>query len=255
MRWAEFQKAFSMVLWISPHVLLAVLAVIFYRRCLHREFPVFFVYVLYEIAVFLVLIMLYYSSGVNAEQYAYACSATQLFSIALRFGIIEELSKDLLCESRFLTNITRRSLFFFKVLLLITCGLIAVYVPVGNSIKLISSISAVNRGAAMIQCALLLYLLFLSHFLGLSWRRLSFGIALGLGILTSIDLAVYAVRPSVSNVLWMRLVNLLTTGTYLICVLTWIGYLLAPEPGTAVNIVSRDEVETWNRELQHLLRH
>jgi hypothetical protein len=51
------------------------------------------------------------------------------------------------------------------------------------------------------------------------------------------------------------ILNLLMTGTYLVCVLIWIGYSLAPELELAsLTIVSHDEVENWNTELQHLLR-
>jgi len=48
---------------------------------------------------------------------------------------------------------------------------------------------------------------------------------------------------------------LLTTGTYLACVSIWTGYLLTPEPEpVSLAVVPHDEVETWNTELQHLLR-
>ena len=107
----------------------------------------------------------------------------------------------------------------------------------------------------MVQCGLLLSLLLFSRFLGLSWRRPAFGITLGLGILTSVDLAVYAVRAGFAPGVGAEFLNFLTTGTYLVCVLIWIGYLLAPEhQPVSLTAVSRDEVETWNTELQHLLR-
>ena len=49
--------------------------------------------------------------------------------------------------------------------------------------------------------------------------------------------------------------DVLITGTYLVCVLVWIGYSLVPEikPGS-IAVLPRVEVETWNTELQHLLR-
>ncbi len=63
-------------LWISPHVLLGVLAVILCKRRLYREFPCFFAYVLYKIAEFILLFTLYSVQGVTGKQYAYAFSAT-----------------------------------------------------------------------------------------------------------------------------------------------------------------------------------
>jgi hypothetical protein len=109
----------------------------------------------------------------------------------------------------------------------------------------------------MVQSGLLLSLLLFFRFLGLSWRRRAFGIMLGLGILSSVDLAVYALRAEFTTELWTGFVNFLTTGTYLVCVLIWIGYLLAAElkPVSLTAVPDDDEVETWNRELQHLRRH
>jgi hypothetical protein len=222
---------------------------------LYREFPVFFAYVFYEIAEFILLFALYSIPGAG-KQYAYAYCATLLLSVALRFGVIDEVSKDLFRESQFLKVSARRSLRCVTGLLLVMGVLLAVYAPGENSAKWIAGVSVVNRGAAMVQCGLLLSLLLFSRFLGLSWRRPAFGIALGLGVLTSVDLAMFALRTAFASWVAVEFFNLLITGAYLVCVSIWIGYLLAPELEPAsLTVVSRDEVETWNRELQHFLKH
>ncbi len=252
----NWHKTLSLFLLISPHVLLGVLAVILYKRRLYREFPCFFAYVLYEIAKFIPLFALYSVEGTTGKPYAYAFSATLMISIALRFGVIDEVSKDLFRESQFLKVSARRSLQCVTGLLLVIGILFAVYAPGDNSVKWYAGVFVVNRGAAMVQCGLLLALLLFSRFLGLSWRRPAFGIALGLGILTSVDLATHAVRVEFASAAAAEYLNLLVTGTYFVCVSIWTGYLLAPElEPTSVAVVSRDEVETWNTELQRLVRH
>ena len=252
----NWHKALLLFLWISPHVLLGVLAVILYKRRLYREFPCFFAYVLYEIAEFILVFTLYSVQGTAGKQYAYAYSATLLLSIALRFGVIDEVSKDLFRESQFLKVSARRSLQGVTGLLLVMGVLLAVYAPGDNSARWYAGIFVVNRGAAMVQSGLLLALLLFSRFLGLSWRCPAFGIALGLGILTSADLAMFALRAAFTTEAAVEFLNLLIPCTYLVCVLIWIGYSLAPELEPAsLTVVSRDEVETWNRELQRLVRH
>ena len=252
----NWHKVLSLFLWITPHVLLGVLAVVLCKRRLYREFPVFFAYVFYEIAEFILLFALYSVQGVTGKQYAYAYCVTLLLSIVLRFGVIDEVCKDLFRESQFLKVSARRSLRCVTGLLLVMCVLLAVYAPGKNSTKWIAGVSVVNRGAAMVQCGLLLSLLLFSRFLGLSWRRPAFGIALGLGVLTSVDLAMFALRTAFASWVAVEFFNLLITGAYLVCVSIWIGYLLAPELEPAsLTVVPHDEVETWNRELQHLLRH
>jgi len=252
----NWHRALSLFLLISPHVLLGVLAVILYKRRLYREFPCFFAYVLYEIAKFIPLFALYALQGTGGKQYAYAYSATLLISIVLRFGVIAEISRNLFRESQFLKVAARRSLQCVTGLLFVVGVLLAVYAPGGNSAKWYAGIFVVNRGAAMVQSGLLLSLLLFSRFLGLSWRRSAFGIALGLAVLTSLDLAMFALRAAFTSEAAANFLDLLITGTYLVCVLIWIGYLLVPEVEPAsVTVVPHDEVETWNREFQQFLRH
>jgi hypothetical protein len=251
----NWHRLLSLSLLISPHVLLGILAVVLYKRRLYREFPTFFAYVLYEIAKFIPLFALY-SIPSAGMQYAYAFSATLLISVVLRFGVIDEVSKDLFRESHILRVTGRRSLQVVTGLLLVIGVVLAVYAPGSTSVRWFAGVLAVNRGVAMVQCGLLLSLLLFSCFLGLSWRRPAFGITLGLGVLTSVDLATYALRAEFTSRIGEEFLNLLTTGTYLICVLLWIGYLLAPEfEPASPTVVSRDEVETWNQELQHFLKH
>lgn len=254
-------KALLLFLWITPHLLLGVVGVVLCKRRLYRKFPCFFAYVLYEIAQFIVLFALYSVFGVSSEQYAYAYCATLLLSIALRFGVIDEVSKDLFHESQFLKVTARRLLQGVTVLLLVVAVLLAVYAPGDNRFGFVGGILVVNRGAAMVQIGLLLYLLIFSSFSSLSWRRPAFGIALGVAILTSVDLAIYALRAVFASVAGQAILSLLTTGISFVCVSVWIGYLRAPEvePASLVvfphgAVIPHDEVEAWNRELQHLLR-
>jgi hypothetical protein len=251
----NWHKLLFFFLWVAPHVLLAVVAVVGWKRRLYQEFPCFFAFVLYEIAEFVLLFSLRFVHSVNAEQYAYIFSATLLLSVALRLGVIDEVSKDLFRKSDFLKVSARRLLQGAAVFLLGIGFLLAVYAPGNNSAKWHAGIFVINRGAAIVQCGLLLSLLLFSHLMGLSWRRPAFGIALGLGILTSVDLATSALRAEFTTEAMREYLNLLLTGASFICVSLWLRYLVAPEPKSApAIIVPHNEVEIWNRELQHFLK-
>lgn len=249
-------KALSLFLWITPGVLLGALAVILYKRRLYREFPFFFAYALYEMAGIVLLFVLYSVVGLASKQYAYAFSAQLVLSVALRFGVIDEVSRDLFREFQFLKTTARRSLQGVTSVLVVIAILLAVYAPGDSSVKWHAGVSVVNRGAAMVQCGLLLSLLLFSRFVGVSWRRPAFGIALGLALLTSVDLAASALRMEFSSDVSRAILNLVVTGASLVCVSIWIRYTVAPEHEPAsVTVVSRDEAETWNRELRQWLSH
>lgn len=249
MHWPQL---LSFSLWIAPHALLIIVVIFACRRRLYLDFPIFFSYAIYEIVQFLFLFaMAHFARG----QYVYAFSVTLLVSIALRFGVIEEVSKDLFREYRLLNVVTRRSLQWTKGLLALIGIVCAVYAPGANTFRLIGGLTVVNRGVAIIQCGLLVFLLCFSRLLGLSWRGYAFGIAFGLGILSSVDLATSAIRAELTGESWGQLLNLVTMGAYLVCVSVWLRYLLAPERKPALlPDVPHDEVENWSKELQQLLR-
>ncbi|MGA3088941.1 MAG: hypothetical protein ABSD75_10030 [Terriglobales bacterium] len=258
----NWHQLLTLFLWTAPHAFLGVLVVVFYKRRLYREFPCFFAYVLYEMAEFILLsVLLIARQRVTDEQYMYAYYATLMVSVALRFGVIDEVAGHLFRESPFLKVAARRALQLITVLLLAIGVVLAVYAPGDNSIRWVAGMSVINRGAAMIQSGLLLCLLLSSRYLGLSWRRPALGITLGLGILTSVDLAIYAVRAGLSSNAWGLYLDLLRTSTYFVCISIWIGGFLAPEPEPASiaviphDVIPHDEVETWNKEFRHLLRH
>ena len=242
-------------LWISPHLLLTVVAILIYKRGLYREFPFFLLYALYEIVTFALLCGLNYLPSITAKQYTYTFMATLALSIALRFGVIKEVSEDLFREHPVLKETARQSLRWSKALLALIGIACAAYAPGEDGVRLIDGLAVISRGVALIQSGLLVFLLGFARFFGLSWRGYAFGITLGLGVLSSVDLATSAIRAQGVGEEWARTLNLFTTGSYLICALIWLGYILAPErkPSVVAN-VSGEAVEDWNRELQRLLR-
>ena len=248
-------------LWIAPQILNGVLAVILCKRRLYREFPCFLACLLFGIADFIVLFPLhllakYSVAGVTWNHYGYAYYATILFGMALRFGMIDEVSRDLFRDSQFLKVPARRLLLGATGLLLGIGILFAIYAPGENSIWWAAGAATIYRGAAVVQSGLLLAVFLLSRFLGLTWRRPAFGIALGLGIISTVDLATSAIRAELTNlVVAVRCCNLLTMSTYLVCVSLWIKYLRAPELSPAsLTVIPHEDVEIWNKELQEFLR-
>jgi hypothetical protein len=264
----NWHRLLFLFLWISPQVLRGVLVAVICKRRLYREFPCFLAFVAYQIAQFMVLFTLYWFAlrsvaGVTANTYAYAWCATLPFDIALRFGVIDEVCKDLFRESQSLKVAARRLLLCVTGFLLGVGVLLAVYAPGDMSVRWVAGVLDVNRGAAMVQSGLLLSLLLFSRFLGVTWRRQSFGIALGLAVLTSANFAIYALRAEFTGTAAAIFLNLLLVGTDFASVSIWIAYSWAPasitggpdDTGGPHDMgVPPDEVDTWNTELGHLLR-
>ena len=79
------------VLWCAHPVLQAILAAVMFRRKLHRVFPVFFAYLVAEIAIFVVLFPL---RGGSYKLFFYTYWATSALAVVLGFKVIHEIFLD-----------------------------------------------------------------------------------------------------------------------------------------------------------------
>lgn len=242
-------------LWVAPHVVQGIIVFAMLRRRLHRSFPMFFLYTLFEILQFGVLFAISRSNIQFGGGYVYAYSVGLALSTAIRFSVVYELFGHFFRRYPALDE-TGRLLFQGTtiVLLLVALGL-AVSAPGNSAGILLKATYALDRTASVLQCGLLISLFLFSRYFALSWRSHAFGIALGLGIFASVELA--------SSAVWLRLgafgnatVNLATMAVYNCCVLIWMLYLLAPErvPQSPLKALPEYDLEIWNQELRRLLQ-
>src|SRR5271167_4649977 len=242
-------------LWVAPKVLLAVLAWLMFRRSLHRQFPMFFLYTAFEILQFGVLFPISQSHAHFGGGYERVFSAGIAVSSALRFGVIYEVFRQLFRNYPALAE-TGRMFFQGVTIFLLLAGIgLAVLMPAKSINLLMLATQTLDRTVSLLQCGLLLSLFIFSRYFALSLRSQAFGIALGLGTYASVQLATSAVLlyvGSTSN----PFPNFLTMATYHCCVLIWMFYLLQPERTAylAWRELPSNDLEIWNQELQRLLQ-
>jgi hypothetical protein len=222
---ANIQQA----LWMSHPVLELSLAGILFWRQLHRTFPVFFSYIVFQVVNFLILFPIYqWGSSVNASDRAIAAYfdaywISSAISLAIGFKVIHEIFLDVL---RPYPNLKDLGTLLFKwaalVMLLVAMVVTAASQPGGE--PLTQAILIVQRCVRVIQCGLILFLMFFSRHMGVSRRQLSFGIALGFGSFAGVELVGLALVSS--GQIHHPTVNLIITPTYTLVILIWIGYAL-----------------------------
>jgi hypothetical protein len=241
-------------LWVAPHALQGILLFAMVRRRLDRQFPMFFLYTAFEVLQFVVLFTTSRSHLQFGEVYVRVYSVGLALSTAIRFGVIYELFKHFFHRYPALDGAGQVLFRGATILLLLVAVGLAVSAPGSSATLMLTATYALDRTVSILQCGLLISLFLFSRYFLLSWRSHAFGIALGLGIFATVELAASAV--------WLHLgafgnpvVNLLTMATYTGCVLTWIFYLVGQErePQYSVKALPDYDLEIWNRELQRLL--
>jgi hypothetical protein len=241
-------------LWIAPHVLQGVILIVMVRRGLYRQFPMFLLYIGFEIWQFGVLLTTSLSSLHFGGGYFHLYSVGLVLSAAIRFAVIRELFGQLLAPYPALTGPGRSLLRGVTTVLLLVALALAASAP-GNRADLLLNVTyALDRVASILQSGLLVSLFVFSRYFALSWRNQAFGIALGLGILSSVELAMSAVR--LYGVISGTVFDFAVMGTYHCCVVIWIFYFALPERvrPQALHPLPEHNLEIWNQELQRLLQ-
>src|SRR5580704_2233523 len=224
-------------LWIGHPVLELALAGVMFWRKLHRAFPVFFAYMVFQVANFLILFPIYhYEHGI----YFYAYWISAAISLAIGFKIIHEIFLDVL---RPYPNLKDLGTLLFKWAWLVMLLVAIVVTAASHSVPeplLGQAVIIGQRCVRVIQCGLIMFLLFFSRYLGVSRKQFSFGIALGFGSFATVELVGLALISG--GQAQHNTVSLVNTLAYTLSILTWLGYAalnMTSEESSATRLMSQ----------------
>jgi hypothetical protein len=210
----------QLALWIAHPVLELSLAGVMFWRKLHRTFPIFFAYIVFQVVNFLILFPIYRSGNIMAYFYAYWISAA--VSLAIGFKVIHEIFLDVFRPYHTLKDLGTVLFKWAALVMLLVAMVVTAASPGGADTPLAQAVIIGQRCVRVIQCGLILFLLVFSKYLGVSWRQHSFGIALGLGGYATVDLVGLALFSG--GQIHPPTVSLVNTTAYSLAILTWILY-------------------------------
>lgn len=240
-------------LWIAPHVLQILVVVAMVRRGLAREFPVFLAYTVFQVLEEGTLFMLDHSAAVSGYQYWCAYSVGMAIDATLRFAVIFEVFRSVFQNYPGLRHLCRLVFRGAIVVLLFAAVVVAARAPEIGLSAFLSRIHIMGLSVSVMQSGLLILLVGFSICFGLSWRSLAYGIAVGLGIFSTVYLATEAMRVWTGPVAGYAY-DFVIMASYHCSVLVWLVYVLAPETACrTVEELPQNSLEQWNAELQRLL--
>lgn len=238
--------------WIAPHVLQIVILILLFRRGFYRKFPIFTVYTAFAICAYFALLILSKSSARSSyfEWYSFITG----MSTALFFGIICEIFSHVFANYVALRKVHRPLFRWTTVAFLAMALSFAVYTHRSDVDPTWFTYLVLDRSGDIVLCGLILALFLFSTFLGLSWNRRVYGIALGLGIACSVDLAITAIQSQLGSS-WAVPLEIIDMAAYHWCVVIWLFYLLVPErrPAHGTENLLESDLDVWNQELERLI--
>jgi hypothetical protein len=242
-------------LWVAPSFLLAALALEMWRRGLHRDFPGFFSYAIFEAAGTGALYAIDVTPWFSDATYWRSYLGFLIIEMFIKFVVIGELFTCLLRPYPSLGRLGKMLISGVGVVLVFTGMIVAARADTTNS-WLISATRILGRSGSIIQCGLILFLFAFAARFHLTWKRSALGIALGFGIVASVYLAYWALTAGWFLGVKSYLLDFLVMGTYHLCVLIWCYYLLVPHKSaiTSAAALPENNLAAWNRELERLLQ-
>jgi hypothetical protein len=244
-------KIAESLLWCAHPLLQAVVAGVMYWRRLHKTFPIFFAYIVAQIAIFMVVFPL--QKWGDYSVYFYTYWATNALSVVLGFKVIHEIFLDVFRPYHTLRDLGTVLFRWAGLVMLMVAMVVAASTTGGAEDPFINGIMTLQRSVRVVQVGLVLFLLVFSAYLGITWKQKSFGIALGFGGFAGVELGLIAWNWWGANVHHQTLSTLMNLSAYDASILVWIGYAFArsPERTPAINSAQTRRWEESLTEIQY----
>ena len=238
-------------LWITPALLMAVLAVVMMRKGFRRELPAFFAYAVFTAVRAPILLYVFRQ---HWEIYWYFYSIADGISAGLGFAAIYEVFRRLFQGNATAYRLGTRAFQWTTASFVLLGVLLAALEPPQDTNRLFVAVLALTQGVRLVQCGLVLFLFIFSFFFGLPLRNRFFGIAAGFGLFAGVQLATAAMFAHLGMVTY-KTVFWINMASYNCAVLVWVGYVLAPQRvEVAAPAPVHAEVKSWNQALLQLLQ-
>jgi len=239
-------------LWIALPLLQSAIVHRIWVRRLHREYPLFFAYTITHLIRFAVLFYCYHLD--TRELYRETYISLEMLNAVLKFGVICELFFHVFQQYEGIRGLGSTLLRWASIILVLLAVIVAASSPGIDSDKFLAGFYAMERSVEIVQGGLLFLLFVLSFSLGLRWKRDAWGIALGFGVVTSVDLAAFTLRAQF-GVLGQDILSLISNAAYDCTVIIWLFTLYAQKAEHHFeHRIRRWDVDSWNRALLDLLR-
>ncbi len=230
-------------LWLAHPVLQVGIAAVMVHRSLHRKFKFFFGYILTQIVTFAVVFPAMWHHY-SAAFYLYWL--LDGLSVAFGFGVIHEVFVDVF---RFFHTLRDLGTVLFKwagLVMLLVAGVVSVSTNSSEIAPWMQAIITSQRCVRIIQIGMVMFLIFFAHYVGVSRRQHSFGVALGFGSFAVVELLL--ICSYVGNHLGGTWVNILNMAAYNGSLLVWLGYVAVTRPARDAS-TSLLQPQRWEQSL------
>src|SRR5215467_5438114 len=245
---SDKMKLFYYALWVMHPILQVGIVAFMIRRGLLRPFKFFFAYILTQILTFCVVFPAYFWRSYDAFFYLYwACNA---ISVTFGFLVIHEIFVDVFKVFHTLRDLGTVLFKWAGLVMLLVAGVVSVSTNSSQVPPWMQAIVTSQRCVRIIQVGMVMFLLFFAHYVGVSRRQHSFGIALGFGSFAVIELILISswVGKHLVGGPWMSIFNMTA---YNCSLFLWLGYVAVKRPARDISR-SLLQPQRWEQSLSDI---
>src|SRR3974390_218743 len=211
------------IIWWGTPVLMLLIVVAMYHRRLHREFAVFFNYVIFQIISFVVEYPLF-----GRPSYFYVSWTLTALSIAVSFGVLLEIFKEAFRPYEALRDLSIILFRWCALVVLLVSAMWALTSWNGSQVdNILSVILLVDRSVRLMQCGLVFFMLLFSEYLVISRRNAVFGISVGFGFYAAVKMLVLTAANH-QTLFTKSVLGRISSIAYLVSMLIWLVYSVMP---------------------------
>ena len=225
-----------------------MVAVVLWRRKLHKQFPVFFLFLLAQIANF-AIVFPFWLAGIDKVYFAFFWLG-EAVNAFLGFKVIHEIFLDVFRPYHTLKDLGTL-LFKWAGIVMLLVSVVVAFSNASDQSPVFQALTTLQRSVRVVQFGLILFLLLFSRFLGVSRKQVSFGISLGFGFLAGVELVLMALNAG--GFVTQKNLNLINMAAYILAIFVWITYSLSSK-AVRVTAVNRLQTERWEQGLADLQR-
>jgi hypothetical protein len=238
-------QAIYEILWCAHPLLLSIAAALLWRRQLHKQFPVFYAYILWQIALFALTFPFWRTGHYEVFFWTYWVGAAA--SAVLGFKTIHEIFLDVFRPYHSLKDLGTIVFRWAGTVMLMVAAVVA-FSNSPNYSPIVHAVTTLQRSVRFVQFGLVVFLLLFSRYLGVSRRQYSFGIALGFGVFASTELVLLALNSG--GLVHMVTFSMINMTTYIVAIVIWLGY--AADHSPAREVPTNFQTERWEESLADL---
>lgn len=234
--------------WVGCIVLQALLALVLFAKETWRTYLVFSAYVVFSLLEAVSLLVVAH----NLQLYRYVFWVCEAVGILLSLAVVREIFTSLFSPHPALRKLATLIFRVAVAALLILAGGV-IYAQSGDARSYTNALLLAAQAVRIIEVGLIMFLFLSSSAFGLHWRQNLFGIALGLGMVSAVELVIMSFVGHVSPrfVQTFNFVRVLAFGASL---LVWLGYILVPErAASSAELPKQDQLEQWNQAVMELI--